>query len=495
MRTKIRIIIIMLVLTSCSDFLEILPETNITQENFYQTESDFLQAITGAYAPLQTLYNQDWQMTEFRSDNAHFVLNLGNRGNQPREDLGTFTVETNNEIVLNKWLNNYLIISRSNFIIQSIDNADFNGQSKTSIKGEAYFLRAFAYFDLLKNFGGVPLFIEPPTSFSETFKNRSGSSEILDLILSDINTSIPLLPGKNNQVPGRATVSAAYMLLADVLMSQKRWSEAESALRNVLNAGYNLLPVYDEIFKPSNEGNSEIIFEIYFVEGTSQPLFSTFPYQFLPELDDPAIITGVSPAARNGGGSFNIPVPELLDLYEDNDSRYEATIAFFSGPSPLPGVIYDNLPYIKKYQHPHAIPNQTGQNWIVYRYAETLLNLAECLFEQGNSNEALSLVNQIRTRAGLQELNSLDKNTLLNERRIELAFENKRWQDLVRSGIAVEVMNQFGERIKANPQDYFYPEGSGPLPNMFNVSQDYLLYPIPASEIILNPNLTQNPGY
>lgn len=504
MKPKIITIFLLIIITlySCNDFLEVTPETVVSSDNFYKSKGDFEQAVIGIYAPLQPIYQQDWQVTELRSDNTHFVYNVANRGPKPIEDFATFTVETNSNTLRLKWLNNYLIIARANEVIVKIDDLNFEQEAKDNLKGQALFLRALAYFDLIKNFGGVPLFLDPPTSYEETFKPRSSINEIYDQIISDANAAINLLPARENQAPGRATSGAAYTLLADVFLILERWADAEIALEPVLNMGYNLLPEYADIFRPSNEGNEEIIFEVEYLEGTTQSLHSTFPYNFLPQLNDPSVITGVSPAAPNGQASFNIPTPDLLNAYEDkvNDDRFAASIAFYSGASPLPGVTYDNLPYIKKYQHPHIIANQTGQNWIIYRYAEVLLMLAESLNEQGKSPETLPYINQVRQRAGLvDDITSTSQSELrdaiLQERRIELAFENRRWHDLVRAGLAVDVINAFGAKMKANPQDYYYAPGNAPFPNSFDITENDLIYPIPITEIVINPDLEQNPGY
>jgi hypothetical protein len=213
------------------------------------------------------------------------------------------------------------------------------------------------------------------------------------------------------------------------------------------------------------------------------------------------VITGVSPASQNDNGAFNIPTPDLIVAYEDtiNDQRYAASIGFYTGSSPLVGVTYDHTPYIKKYQHPHALYGETDQNWPVYRYSEALLLLAEAINEQGRPTEALGYLNQVRNRAGLMAITAASQSELrdiiLHERRIELAFENKRWHDLVRGGLAVEVMNAFGARVKLNPQDYYYAPGNTAFPSSFEVTENSLVYPIPINEITINSDLEQNPGY
>src|SRR5690606_23559659 len=183
----------------------------------------------------------------------------------------------------------------------------------------------------------------------------------------------------------------------------------------------------------------------------------------------------------------------------EGDKRLEASIGFYSGSSPLIGVVYNNTPYIRKYMYPHARYGQTAQNWPVYRYAEVLLMLAEALNEQGKTGEALEYLNGVRVRAGLSPLSMNDvaglREKIFKERRIEFAFENKRWRDLVRSGQAVEVMNNFGRKVISDPAKYYYPEGAAPPPNAYQVSDKDLIYPIPIDEIIINPSLRQNPGY
>ncbi|MDR8390911.1 RagB/SusD family nutrient uptake outer membrane protein [Aliifodinibius sp. S!AR15-10] len=508
MKFRILLIGILIVFISgCEDFLNITPETAVTPQNFFQTQSDFEQAVNGAYAPLQSIYDAqtvfgsggDWMLAEMRSDNTHFTFNVDNRGAVTSENVATFLVESNNGVVANKYNNNFQIIARANEILSQIDQADFDQSVKDRLKGEALFLRAFAYFDLVRNFGGVPLHLEPSGSLEETSLARSSASDVYDQVITDATSAADLLPSKANQQTGRATSGAAYTLLGDVFLTLERWSDAESALSNVTN--YSLLPNYADVFDPANEGNDEMVFEVEFLAGTSQSLHSLFPYHFLPRLNDPSIITGVSPAQLNEGG-WNTPTPDLIEAYEDTvqDERYAASIGRYSGSSPITGFTYDRTPYIKKYQHDHPSFGQTEQNWPVYRYAEVLLMMAEAINEQGGRlTEAQGYLNEVRDRTGLNDYTATGqadlRDAIMQERRVELAFENKRWHDLVRTGRAVQVMNDFGERVKANPQDYYYAPGNAPTAASFNVTEDQLLYPIPFREINLNPDLEQNPGY
>jgi len=499
--------ILIVALSGCEGFLDVAPETAVTPSNFFETQSDFEQAVNGAYAPLQLLYDTrtvfgsggDWMLAEMRSDNTHFIFNEAQRGAVTSENVATFLVESSNGVVANKYNNNFQIVARTNEILAQIDAAEFDQAAKDNLKGQAQFLRALAYFDLVRNFGGVPLHVEPATSLDETSLPRSSASEVYNQIIADASSAANLLPGKSSQETGRATSGAAYTLLADVYLTLGQWADAESALSNVTD--YSLLPNYADVFEPGNEGNDEIIFEVEFLAGTSQTLHSVFPYHFLPRLSDPSIITGVSPAQLNEGG-WNTPTPDLIAAYEDTvqDERYAASIGRFTGPSPITGFPYNGVPYINKYQHDHPTFGQTDQNWPVYRYAEVLLMMAEAINEQGGRlTEAQGYLNQVRNRAGLGDYTATDqadlRDAILHERRIELAFENKRWHDLVRTGNAVSVMNAFGANVTANPGDYYYAPGNAPTGASFNVTDNKLVYPIPFRELNLNPDLTQNPGY
>src|SRR5699024_5337475 len=158
--------------------------------------------------------------------------------------------------------------------------------------------------------------------------------------------------------------------------------------------------------------------------------------------------------------------------------------------------------YVKKYQHPHSIYAETDQNWPIFRYSQVLLMLARAINEQGGRlNEAKGFLNQVRNRAGLNNSSASNQEELgkaiLDEFRLEFAFENKRWYSLVRTGNAVEVMDAQGKRIKANPTAYYFPPSIDVsiLNNKYNVTENSLLYPIPDAEININPELKQNPGY
>jgi len=498
MKTKIiSAFIAALILSSCSeDFLTKYPETVVSAETFYKTEADFKQAVIGAYVPLRNVYGTGladfgaWAMGEMRSDNTAFIYNAANRGYADREYIDQFIDDANGGGASNKYQNDYIIIGRANQILKTIDAADFDQVKKDNYKGQALFLRAFAYFDLVQYFGDVPLVLTPPTTYTETNVGQTPKAQIYEQILTDAAAAAALLPGKATQDIGFVTNGTAYTLLGNANIVLERWAEAEAALLNV--QGYSLLGNYAAIYDPANKNHAESIFEVQYYDLPTANSASNFAYNFLPILQNPGVIPGFPDGNSNAYAGWNTPTPDFLAMYEAGDLRKDASVGFYTGEG------YTNIPYIKKYTHGAEIAPNTNDNWPVYRYAEVLLFLAEAANEQGKA-EALTYLNMVHAnpRTGLLPLPATGQAELRvliqKERQIELAFENKRWLDLVRTGKAIEVMNAQGNSIRANPQAYYYP--AGVTPPGYVVTAKHLLFPIPQREILINPLLVQNTGY
>jgi hypothetical protein len=486
---------LMLGLSSCEDFLELPSETNLTSATFFKSQNDFMKAVNGAYAPLRGLFASganaatgSWLMGEMHSDNTRYKYNPNFRATIDQENIADFTVIPTNSAALNKYRGYYSVIARANQILGTIDGVDFDAAVKSNLKGQALFLRAFSYFDLVQYFGKIPLHLEPSTSLTDVALPLSEVSDIYAQIISDATEAASLLPDKSVQEPGRATSGAAKTLLGNVHVVMKNWGAAETVLKEVVNSGkYALVPDYANVFMTTNKNNSESVFEVQYRQGqdgySSNFVYSFFPMPITaPELTATLAKYGVAPAAVNGlvQEGYNIPSPEIIAAYEAGDERKAASI----GTATARGVDY---PFILKYLHPHATAALTDYNWPVYRYAEVLLLLAEALDEQGKSSEALPFLNEVRDRAGLDDITSTTglRDVIFNERRVELAFENKRWLDLVRTGRAVDVISAFGASVKANPQDYYFPAGQQPVPAAFTTID--LTFPLPADEALLSP--------
>ncbi len=480
---------------SCEDQLTIFPETSLSTPTFFKTEADFLQAVNGAYTPLRDIMNtRAWLLGEMHSDNTYYARNVLFGATEQQEDIADFAIPSDNGVttnthVYNQYVLDYQIIARTNQILVTIDEANFDENAKANLKGQALFLRAFAYFELVRYFGNVPLHLTPVTVRQEAALPLSSEEELYAQIITDAQAAIPLLLSKSEQEAGRVTSGAARTLLANVYMIQQKWTEAETLLREVVSSNeYILMPKYELAFSGNtdNKNNLESVFEVQFKEG-AEGLNGDFLYRFLPRpitAEEVGSITGTSnPQPVNGEGN-NIPTPDIIAAYEDGDLRKEISIGYIT----LSGGFWQDgtYPYIKKYAKTHSLHNNHGTNWPVYRYAEVLLFLAEALNEQGKDGEAATYLNQVRERAGLGNAVGNLREAIFNERRVELAFENKRWFDLVRTGRAVDVITAYGNRIKANPSDYYYPDDAEPRGNAFsNIS---LLYALPAAEADLSPH-------
>nr|WP_287936046.1 RagB/SusD family nutrient uptake outer membrane protein [Algoriphagus sp.] len=497
---SIVLLVLLMTFTSCDDFLTIVPETQLSSATFFKTENDFVQAVNGAYAPLRAYYNGPaWLLGELHSDNTFYMRNVLFGAVENAENLADFSVPvsngtTPNSNVLGAWRGLYLIIARANQVLAPIDAVNFNQDSKNNVKGQALFLRAFAYFHLVRYFGKVPLHLTPVPGREGAALPLSEEAAVFDQIIKDLTDAIPLLPQKSAQLPGRVTQGAARTLLGDVFIYRKRWADAEQVLAPVVSSGqYSLMSSYTMAFpkNTTNKNNAESVFEIQFREGPDG-LQGNFLYQHLPYpltvAEVRSLFNTSNPQPLDGQGN-NIPTPDIIAAYEPGDLRKDASIMFIT-VSGRPGP-NKTTPIIKKFQDNHAQHNNHGVNWPVYRYAEVLLLLAEAQNEQGKTGEALGLLNQVRSRAGLAASTAAGqtqvREAIFKERRVELAFENKRWFDIIRTDRIQEIIVPYGQRIVANPLDYYFPPIPGAVPrnNVFTNLDKF--YPYPAAESDLSP--------
>ena len=507
MKKILYISLILLITISCSeDFLALAPESYTNSSGFFKTESHFEMAIAGNYAALRNIVNDrsKWLLGEQRSDNAHYEYYAANRGNGSAitlEEIADFIDQTDNKHTNNYYYNCYLGISRANTILGRIESVDLSEDFKKSITGQAQFLRAFFYFDLVRFFGGIPLYLNEVETADEAFLPRSSVEEVYAQIEIDVRAAIEKLDPPGFPQNGAATEGAARMLLAEVLMTKptRDYAGAEQQLREILKMGYSLNTDYADNYLPSNKNNNESIFEVQFQQG-DQGQESKFSYRMFPKTGNVSAITGISTNILTYGG-WCMPTEEMVQSYEAGDLRLNKSVSVAVGSPDANGMIiisdilnvgdpaiadYPMYRYfVKKYMHTHAKAYNTDENWPMYRYSDALLLLAECLVEQNKASAGLEYVNDVRARAGLDPVSTLTDEVVANERRHELAFEAHRWFDLLRTGKAIEVMSAYGVKAKAmysNLQDRTY-----------NITEDRLLYPIPYRETQLDESLLQNP--
>ena len=510
MKKLIKFILILIIFsaTSCSkDFLVLYPEGQINEGNFYKSAADFQQAVVGAYVPLRDIAYYAFYMDEMRSDNTKYDYNSKDRGGAGYEQLGDFLDDASNGVISFRWAADYKGIQRTNVILNRIANSTstISDADKNQIIGESKALRAHYYFDLVRCFGGVPLYLNEVKDNESAFINRSSIDSVYTQIIEDFTESLKLLmPPVKFPQSGAMTKGTVATELGLVYLTLKDYDKATPLLLSVTQMGYALLSNYPDVFTLGNKNSKESIFEVQYKAGTDGQQ-SQFIYRFIPVTPNTQNILGVN--FNNGVGGYNVPTDDIVAAYEAGDKRLDASIVVAKGvynsnidfmADSVVSILHSSTPgrlskmFIKKYYNkPYGLQNNTDDNWPLYRYADLLLMLAESLNEQGKPTEALSYLNQVRIRAGLSSATSTDQATLrsiiYHERRVELAFENHRWFDLVRTGQAIPVMNAFGvlQKIK-----YAYI-----LPAAYTVTQNRLIYPIPFRETQVNPAIKQNPGY
>ncbi len=438
----------MLPLVSCGDsFLELTPDTTITAETFYKTATHFEQAITAAYVPTRNIALDGMFMDEMRSDNTFYTMYAGDRGPySTTEVLALFLDDELVNWVPDRYNNVYLGISRANTILDRMDASEMTEAEKAAYKAEALFLRAYYYFDLVQHWGGVPLMLHEVTNESDAFAARSSKEEVYAQIIADVSEAINLGLPMATKFPqsGRATMGAAKMLRAYAYMSQpnKDYKAAEQDLLDITKMGYGLLDNYEDVFNPANKNSKESIFEVQYIEDGSTDQYNTIPWRMIPKCSNNDFLMGIAGSnyAYTSGG-WCVPTEEMIASYEPGDKRLDASIAIAVGTEDVREnftcsdvkTISDYQPvdgqaahvFVRKYYHPpYSYSLRAGDNFPVYRYAGALLLLAENLVAQNRASEALPYVNQVRQRAGLPALASVNEKAVADEMRHELAFEN-----------------------------------------------------------------------
>ncbi|OAQ39232.1 hypothetical protein A5893_11235 [Pedobacter psychrophilus] len=490
-------------LVSCKkDFLTQQPNDRITTDNFYQTEADAIAAVNAIYAPLTSLYNYMWQVGDIMSDDTDTGGGGGGDGASELE-LDNFTVNSFNANIGNYWGQCYQGIQRANIAIEKIPTIPtISDAVRNRSLGEAYFLRGFYYYSLVRLFGDVPLYTNSITLDDARTIARSPKADVYAQVIKDLKQAETLLPNTyTGSDKGRATAGAAKGVLAGVYLTLGNKVDAASksleVISNATQYGYDLWTNYGDNFKLENENGKESVFEVQYRSGGAQ-----FSFYGAGNV----LNTFMGPRAQNvvqsSGYGFSIPTLDLFNKYERTNPADSSTIIDKRRrPSMwIPGDKFISLPLnytqassligspngfnTKKWFVP--ITNITGDNggWTsalniqVMRYSEILLIYAEA----AGPSLGKPYIDRVRARAGLPALasglNAADYLTAIyKERRLEFAFEMHRWFDLLRNPDP----NYFINVMKAAGKS--------------NVGEKHRYMPIPQGERDINPNLTQNPGY
>ncbi len=429
--------------------------------------------------------------TSVRSDDADKGSTDADGANTRQFD--DFTLTSTNGLTNGMWLDHYTIINRCNIVLDKIktDQSPLTPEAtKLSGQAEAKFIRAYAYFMLVRYFGGVPLVDSiAKNQVSTANVPRSTAAQTYALIESDLQFAATNLPiSWDSKFIGRATRGAANGLLAKVYITQKKWALAKNAANLVIQSGqYDMSTPYNTIFGEAGENSKESVFEVQATATASEP--TRYGVQYAQNQGVRG--TGI----WNLGNGFNIPSPALQNAYEPGDPRRARTILFAGGtsvyneavPAGLPNATYNHKALSSPAYRAMYLSNAGyWMNVRILRYADVLLMYAEAANEIGgaaNTQQALEKLEMVRARARnsnnaiLPVVTTTDQEDLRqairHERRIELAMEHDRFFDLVRWGIAGTVLRAAGKNF---------------------IDGKHELTPIPQQQIdISNGIITQNP--
>ncbi|WP_100630282.1 RagB/SusD family nutrient uptake outer membrane protein [Algoriphagus formosus] len=502
-------IICLIGLASCSeDYLERGSLTQLAEGNFWQNEKDALLGINGVYEVLQdrVLYSGNLNGIAGIPQHDSFADNTFN--NFKFEGPGIFMegrADPAFGFFNSFWTSLYRGIGRANVAIENIEripDSNISPESRSALSAQARFLRALFYSHLAVYFEEAPL-IQGTQTLEDAYVPKNTYEELRAFVISELRIAADNLPVTYPADQfGYATRGAALSLLARFELYNQNYGEVIRLTNEIMGLGYSLHPDYSELFSEAGEQSSEIIFSVRFIQDQSNN-GETFSATFLgiPKVNVQPMPNMVnSYLCLDGLPISESPLYDPQNRKANRDPRLAASV-YFEGDI---FVQHLNRPFrgntatsfgLKKYVRDNIsaegidIFAAGGQDFYVIRYADVLLMRAEALAESGQLNEVYSLLDQIRTRAGMPtvtEVNGtgLSQSELLElvrlERRVELAFEGLRFMDIKRLGIVEEAY----ARAMADPVGPYNPQYRGRLSEVFA---------IPQSEIDANPNLVQNP--
>jgi hypothetical protein len=467
---KLISIVLVIMLSSCSEFIDLQSESNIAEENFYRNYTEIQSGLTGCYKGLQKPLTTEWSLTELRSDNS--LMDTGNSNSVVNQDfsyLDQLYPSTSHLGNYTYWLNTYNNIRNANVVLNAvganynpstgaieytpIDTAIATAAQCKSIAAEASFIRAYHYFNLVRLYGGVFLIHEAITPAESKTINRSSVNDIYKLIEADLknaetNGSKATFAATPANLVGHANSWAAKALLAKVYLTLNRKTEAYVLLNSIkTSSGYGLESTYANVFSLNNEMNKEILFTIRFKSG-GVGLGNPLANLFAPSNSGNAIVNG-------DGKGYCTPSSELA-----------VTAASFD-PSAARRLVniqpYAKLYYVSKFTSKAALEDDAENDFPILRYADVLLMLAEA---QGNNPTSIGFINEVRARTGLVPLattltTAAFEKALSNERRWEFAFENQRFFDLVRFTNTTETIATYPATTIVTSKTYTTPAFTG----------------------------------
>ncbi len=501
---KLFILSIVVLVSSCE--LDYYPESAMGEDVYYRNTNEIVTGLVACYNGMMNVVKEEWRFTELRSDNAHLEsTSSSDANNEELRRLDHMTTTAQDKFIFDFcWVPTYNVIARCNKILANIDNVS-DPDTKSKIKSELYVIRSLMYFNLTRLFGEVWLVTEPISGEEALKMTKSSVDDIYARIIEDLEfaaSAAGKLPyptfstasGITKQPTaeiGRITVYAAKALLAKVYLTRKNYAGVKANLQPIVtDYGTSGMVAFNSVFATSNEMNKEILFAVRFKAG-GLGIGAPFVNYFAARNSSSTIVVGngmgyntptdglttklgnVTTWSYTSGGTPIDPISTVRNL---TDKRNAVTVSFFN-----------NLVWwtSKYWETPTTVLvlNDAETDWPVIRYADVLLMYAEALNDGPDNDQtnARTYVNAVRTRAGLANLDVPSTNTkatmhtaILDERRLELAFENQRFYDMQREGNDY-VINTLNTQF-ANENFYkSYTQGRGPSP----ITASNLLLPIP----------------
>lgn len=473
-------------MASCDDFLDIEPSSqSIAVDNsgtdsvYFKSASEVEAALAGAYSDFK---NEYWQLDNMVNGDAQSDDAYAGGDNPDNFQIDEFKLVATNRNVSRDWAYLYSTIGKCNTVLNNLDavtDPALTSDRKEEIRGEAAFIRAYMYFQLVQLWGDVPLQLQEVKTISAElldeiypiiFPARSPQAEVYAQIIADLETALTRVrvtaPDK-----GYATVGAVNAMLAKVYATQvpHDYNKVLQYCDAVIAGPYSLLPSFDQLWLNANENSDESIYEINYSGGSADGNWGTKIFRGLDWK------------------KFNLPSNDLVAAFDEEGDviRKNAAIVFedVTGKWSDEHWPQTHYPFINKWRN---FNEGSDQNYIFIRLADILLLKAEALNETGDQAGAIEIVNQIRARVNLAPTTATSQAdvrlAIEKERRLELAFEGHRWYDLKRTGRAIEVMNN--ETI----------DHTGNLVG-YQLTTERLYWPIPQAELDKNSKLVQNEGY
>lgn len=449
MRPRLLSLVLPLALAGCSSVLDVTPKSTVPEATAIADAAGARSALNGAYNALQSLsyYGESYVVfPELVSDNGRASGTL-----TAYADGDHNAMIADNAEVTTMWNAIYDDINRVNEIIARVPNVTaMDAGDKNEILGEAYFLRALDYHNLVRLWGGVPLRLKPVESVTQAAEiTRSAPAAVYTQIMSDIGQAETLMT--NTDTDTQASLGAVYALDARVRLYMQDWAGAEKAALKVEGMNYRLATNFGDLFNATGGATSEDIFRVLFTPAQ----YNEVGYYYL---------------TKNLGGRYEVaPTNDIIQAF---DPASGGNIRSYH-PADARGQYSIGLDGSRVYASRYL--TSAGTEYVhVIRLAEVVLIRAEALAQLNRLPEAVDEYNRTRVRAGLAADPRIGRTqadvlaSIYKERRLELAFEGDRWPDLVRRGVAASTLG---------------------------ISADRTLFPIPQHEIDTAPGITQNPGY